>query len=144
MRGERNATASPRSTSWPWSGWRTPATILPSVDLPAPFSPTKAWTEPARISMETSWSARVPPTDLPTSRISRWTSPAFSSRPPPVKETVLRASARPLRERQEGVDVVARHDAAVGQVGEDVDTRLGRARPDRLDEVRRALPALGG
>ena len=26
----------------------TPATILPSVDLPAPFSPTSAWTEPAR------------------------------------------------------------------------------------------------
>ncbi len=42
-----------KSTSWPWkrntppSRRCTPATILTSVDLPAPFSPINAWIEPA-------------------------------------------------------------------------------------------------
>ena len=39
----------------------TPAMILPSVDLPAPFSPTSAWISPAAIATLTSASARAPP-----------------------------------------------------------------------------------
>ena len=35
-----------RSTSSPSSGWTMPVRILTSVDLPAPFSPTSAWTVP--------------------------------------------------------------------------------------------------
>ena len=41
-RGDRKLTGSPFRMSSPSSGGNTPATILPSVDLPAPFSPTKA------------------------------------------------------------------------------------------------------
>ena len=38
---------SPSSRIVPLSGWWTPARILTSVLLPAPFSPTRAWTSPA-------------------------------------------------------------------------------------------------
>src|SRR5437762_7631667 len=38
--------------------------ILMRVDLPAPFSPTRAWTSPARSSNETSRSAVSPEYDL--------------------------------------------------------------------------------
>ena len=41
-RGERNATARPSTRSSPASGETTPATILPRVDLPAPFSPDES------------------------------------------------------------------------------------------------------
>ena len=45
--------------------------ILPSVDLPAPFAPTSAWTVPAAISRLTSSSAFVLEYRLlmPTSRM---------------------------------------------------------------------------
>src|SRR5213594_528821 len=42
-----------------------------SVDLPAPFSPTRAWTSPASTSSETSCSARTPGKDLEILLISR-------------------------------------------------------------------------
>ena len=41
-RGERNETASPPSSTRPESGDSAPATMRPSVDFPAPFSPTRA------------------------------------------------------------------------------------------------------
>src|SRR5438034_11120619 len=44
----------------PASGWWAPAMTLISVDLPAPFSPTKAWTSPARRSNDTPLSAWTP------------------------------------------------------------------------------------
>ncbi len=72
-RGEPNVTVVPRSIRSPWSCGKTPAMILPSVDLPAPFSPTNAWTVPARTATETSSRARVAPKDLPSARVSRWT-----------------------------------------------------------------------
>ena len=55
---------SPSSRIVPLSGWWTPARILTSVLLPAPFSPTSAWTSPARRSSETSSSAWVAPEAL--------------------------------------------------------------------------------
>ncbi len=70
-RGEPNETVVPRRTRSPWSCGKTPAMILPRVDLPAPFSPTNAWTDPARTVMETSSRARVAPNDLPMPRTSR-------------------------------------------------------------------------
>ncbi len=72
-RGEPNATGVPCRTRSPWSCGNTPAMILPRVDLPAPFSPTKAWTVPCRMAIETSSRARVAPKDFPSPRTSRWT-----------------------------------------------------------------------
>ena len=60
-RAVRSAIGSPSSRIVPLSGWWTPARILTSVLLPAPFSPTSAWTSPARRSSETSSSAWVAP-----------------------------------------------------------------------------------
>ena len=48
----------------PESGFTAPVMILISVDLPAPFSPTSAWTSPARSSKETPFSACTPAKDL--------------------------------------------------------------------------------
>ena len=42
----------------------TPAMIFISVDLPAPFSPTRPWISPARSAKSTSRSAATPPNDL--------------------------------------------------------------------------------
>ena len=57
--GPRIWIGSPSRLMLPLSGWWTPARILTSVLLPAPFSPTSAWTSPATRSSETSSSAWV-------------------------------------------------------------------------------------
>ena len=59
-----------RAGSSPLSGWWTPARILTSVLLPAPFSPTSAWTSPGSSSSETSSSACVAPNRLEMPRSS--------------------------------------------------------------------------
>ena len=71
-RGERNDTGSPASSMLPPSRETSPATILPSVDLPAPFSPTRACTDPLATVSDTPASAWTPPKCLATSRISRY------------------------------------------------------------------------
>src|SRR5262249_26935457 len=48
----------------PASGTSAPAMILMSVDLPAPFSPTSAWTSPRASSKDTPLSARRPANDF--------------------------------------------------------------------------------
>src|SRR5947208_15138770 len=50
----------------PESGGTRPAKMPTNVDLPAPFSPTSAWTSPPRSSNDTSRSAVTPPYDLLT------------------------------------------------------------------------------
>ncbi len=45
-----------------------------SVDLPAPFSPTRPWTVPRRTSIETPSSAFTPGNALHTSRMERMAS----------------------------------------------------------------------
>src|SRR6266550_7156731 len=52
------------------SGW-TPARILMSVDLPAPFSPSSATISPALTSIPPSTSACVPPKRFDTPRMER-------------------------------------------------------------------------
>ena len=53
--------SSPSRKSRPASGRWTPARILTSVDLPAPFSPTRPWTSPPWSSMSPSSSACTAP-----------------------------------------------------------------------------------
>src|SRR5213595_1174930 len=53
--------SSPSSTSRPASGRWTPARILTSVDLPAPFSPTRPCTSPGKSAMSPSANARTAP-----------------------------------------------------------------------------------
>jgi hypothetical protein len=60
-RGERWLTGSPSTRISPASGATAPAMILPSVDLPAPFSPTSAWISPAATSTLTPCSATAAP-----------------------------------------------------------------------------------
>ena len=55
-----NRRAVPRTRISPVSGSWTPARILISVDLPAPFSPTRQWTSPARRSRSTPRRAWTP------------------------------------------------------------------------------------
>src|SRR6185503_17915106 len=57
-------TARPATVSVPASGRSAPVMILMSVDLPAPFSPTSAWTSPGRRSNDTPRSARTPSKDF--------------------------------------------------------------------------------
>src|SRR3989454_175913 len=57
---ERKCTGSPWSRTSPASARRAPATILMSVDLPAPFSPKSTCTSPGRRSKST-WSSACTP-----------------------------------------------------------------------------------
>src|SRR6478609_7001609 len=67
---EEKSTASPPSSKVPESRRCTPATTLTSVDLPAPFSPTRAWIEPASTRRLPERRATTGPNDLETSRSS--------------------------------------------------------------------------
>src|SRR6478609_2456410 len=68
---EPKSTSSPCRRKTPESRRCTPATILTRVDLPAPFSPTRAWIEPGVTAMLPERRATTEPNDLATSRSSR-------------------------------------------------------------------------
>ncbi len=51
---------SPRTLMVPESGGYRPVRMFISVDLPAPFLPTRAWISPSRTSKETPSRARTP------------------------------------------------------------------------------------
>ena len=60
LRGESMRTSRPPTRIWPASGWVMPERTLISVDLPAPFSPSRQCTSPGRIA-RSMWSfARTP------------------------------------------------------------------------------------
>ena len=59
--GLEKCTGSPLIVTWPPSAWYTPARIFTSVDLPAPFSPNKAWASPANSVMDPLMSALTGP-----------------------------------------------------------------------------------
>src|SRR5207248_7405527 len=63
-RGDESRTTSPPIRTSPRSGACTPEMIRMSVDFPAPFSPSRAWTSPARTSKLTPFSAGNPARDL--------------------------------------------------------------------------------
>src|ERR1700689_816040 len=88
----------------------TPARILPSVDFPAPFSPTSAWIDPRPTFRLIPPTARTPPKDLPMATSSTcvpWTADGWGT------------SARPLGGELGHVGLG--HDAVVGQFGHRVD-----------------------
>ena len=67
----RRSCTTPSKARLPVSGDTTPSTIRIMVDLPAPFSPTRARTSPARMSRSTSDSAWTTPKRLDTPRRAR-------------------------------------------------------------------------
>ena len=73
--GWLNDTVRPCSSTVPSSAWCTPARIFISVDLPAPFSPTRPWTWPARSSRSTSSSTVCPTKRFVRPRALSTTSP---------------------------------------------------------------------
>src|SRR3954452_20231344 len=70
-RGDSKSTSSPSTSSVPLVGWCTPESVLISVDLPAPLSPSRHSTSPARTSIVMSSSAITWPKYLETPRASR-------------------------------------------------------------------------
>src|SRR3954463_2993235 len=58
--GWESRTSLPFHVIRPSSGWCTPASTLISVDLPAPFWPSRQWTSPARTSRSTPPRALTP------------------------------------------------------------------------------------
>src|SRR3712207_3294941 len=73
-------TGRPLKVTEPVSAGRPPARVLISVDLPAPFSPTRAWTVPAWTVMSALRMARTAPYRLDT--------PVTDRRSAPVPEAV--------------------------------------------------------
>src|SRR6187397_1271005 len=68
--GEAKRTATPSTRTSPSSGWTAPARIFMSVDFPAPFSPTTAWTMPGAMARSTPVRAWIPPYALRRSTTS--------------------------------------------------------------------------
>ena len=68
--GERNLHWRPLTITDPLSAACTPEMILPTVDLPAPFSPTRPWMLPRRMEMSAQSTAWVEPNRFDTARSS--------------------------------------------------------------------------
>ena len=54
-------TSWPEKSTWPTDAVTSPVTVLATVDLPAPFDPTRATTPPVGTLKDTSKSARYGP-----------------------------------------------------------------------------------
>src|ERR1039458_2627921 len=83
-RGDLKLRDSPPSDIVPSSGGITPEMILPSVDFPAPFSPTSACTVPGLIVSDTSLRAGTPPYRFDT---------PVTTKSPPVDAAALRGAS---------------------------------------------------
>jgi hypothetical protein len=79
-RGLAIATSRPSTSTVPASGRWKPISAFTSVDLPAPFSPSNAWNEPASTVIDTSSSACSAPKRLEKPSISTRAAPVGSSR----------------------------------------------------------------
>ena len=81
--GLRKSRSTPSMVTWPVSARYMPARMLHRVVLPAPFSPTRAWTSDHRTSKSTASRAATPPKALQMLRAStagRASSPVNSVR----------------------------------------------------------------
>src|SRR6185295_14202024 len=116
--GSSRATVRPAIVSVPESGWSAPVTMRISVDLPAPFSPTSAWTSPARRSNDTPRSARTPANDLEIALASkRW----------PATPAAIIVDGRRRRGSESGGLLVPRvRDLDLDLLGSDVEQDLLR------------------
>src|SRR5215469_13674190 len=109
----------------------TPDRIFPRVDLPAPFSPTRAWIDPRAIRRLTASRARAAPKDLPMS---------LSSTCAPWRPGWSGTSAGPLG--GELARVRLRDYAVVGQARDGVDPAAVLAVPQGLDHGQHGQPSL--
>src|ERR671912_1990165 len=75
----RSVTGSPSTSIVPSSGAWMPVMILIRVDLPAPFSPTSAWTSPGASARDTPSSAWVAPKRFAMPRMASTASPPDST-----------------------------------------------------------------
>src|ERR1700722_4544649 len=143
-RGEPNATGRPFSRTRPESGRSRPVTILINVDLPAPFSPIRAWISPAFRSSETPSSACTPGKDLLTDSIASSISGRLAlDRPPAVQadrgenegaEHELDPIGIDLREHHAVLNQPQQQDREHGAEHGDVAASQRRAADDRRGE----------
>src|SRR5215831_14731537 len=109
----------------------TPDRIFPRVDLPAPFSPTRAWIDPRATRRLTASRARAAPKDLPMS---------LSSTCAPWRPGWSGTSAGPLG--GELARVRLRDYAVVRQASDRVHAAAALAIPQGLDHRDHGQPAL--
>ena len=91
--GSRIRTSRPSRTMLPASGSTTPARIFIRVDLPAPFSPTRACAAPGSSASETPSRAMLLPNAFATPDISRSLPTCVPPRPSSSKSCALRPGA---------------------------------------------------
>ncbi|MNC41108.1 hypothetical protein D3C75_898590 [compost metagenome] len=98
-RGLSNLTLFPSKMISPSSGRYTPERIFMSVDFPAPFSPSKAWTSPRRKLKLTLLSARTPGNRLVILFIcKKWSDMALSLELIRCSQSVINGKDRYVRE----------------------------------------------
>src|SRR5690348_7538565 len=140
--GDAPVTGSPRSSTRPSSGASEPAAIAISVDLPAPFSPSRAWISPARASNVTPLRASTP------SKLFRTPASRSTSVMAVLAEGFQGGDDALERRLLLGRGQAAGHDGGGRERG--VADRLVRAAADRVlvvllrDHGRRGHRALGG
>src|SRR4051794_4914277 len=124
-------TSSPRHTIEPASALCTPASTLISVDLPAPFWPSRQWTSPGRTSSSTPSSARTPGKVLtmPVSVSSGWSGAVIRGHLHPA----LRGARLDDRLGQHrGAQAVREGRQPVGRAAPDPVVHIGDVRVERV------------
>src|SRR3954449_6416131 len=142
---ERGATATPPSRTMPASRAKMPVSTLIRVDLPAPFSPTSAWTSPGISERETSSSAMTPAKCFVTPCTSRIGSSAIVTASVRVLDVVAGVGLveQPILDDHLGRDRLAVEEALDRVEGQRSEARVGLHRgaevaaDDRLERVAR-------
>src|SRR5689334_3087425 len=137
--GPAKSTSAPFTRSVPVSGRCTPASILTIVDLPAPFSPTRACASPPYSGKLTPCTAATAPKDFVTS----WTSSrAVASATSHLPEQRLKCFTKVGGPRHtcQGTGWQQHRNADVAQVGDTVrccfNVSTGGSGAERQDAVR--------
>src|SRR6185436_6266918 len=104
-------TSRPSISTRPLEGGRSPASMLMSVDLPAPFGPITACSSPMRASSETSLTAAKPPKWRVSFLVARTTSP--TGRPPALEQRGAHAQQSPRQQQRSEHDEAAHPELPV-------------------------------